>query len=248
ATALNIDIAVLIDIDMGRHRSGVTSITQATELARVIHTTSSLRLEGVQAYAGHLSHCWDYLQRLEQSQQSALRLQQFLDKLCAWMVTEKPIVTGGSTGGFIVETAHQLYTEMQCGSYPLMDTEYLAVDLDGKQTKLFPPSLRVATAVISNNTPQLATTDGGDKSMISKYQLAPIITAGAPLDATYIIKSDEHGEIRLPNTQVLANGTLVEVIPPHCDPTINLYDQFYVVDEERVIDIWAIDSRGVVAK
>ena len=38
--------------------------------------------------------------------------------------------------------------------------------------------------------------------------------------------------------------TLIECVVPHCDPTLNLYDEFHVVSDDRLVDIWPIEGRG----
>ena len=56
---------------------------------------------------------------------------------------------------------------------------------------------------------------------------------------------DEHGGVEYdPLGGTLAVGDLVEFFPPHCDPTINLYDRYHCVRGDTPIDIWPVDARG----
>ena len=56
---------------------------------------------------------------------------------------------------------------------------------------------------------------------------------------------DEHGKITADAGITLpANGEVLELIVPHCDPTINLYDYFFIIENDKVIDVWDIDLRG----
>ena len=39
-------------------------------------------------------------------------------------------------------------------------------------------------------------------------------------------------------------GDRVEFIPPHCDPTVNLYDHIHALRGDRVEAVWPIAARG----
>jgi D-serine deaminase-like pyridoxal phosphate-dependent protein len=56
---------------------------------------------------------------------------------------------------------------------------------------------------------------------------------------------DEHGMIVVPEGEAAPHhGALVTLIPPHCDPTVNLYDSFHVVKGDTLVDIWPVTTRG----
>lgn len=236
-------IDLLIDVDMGRHRAGVDSARSGVALAQTLCSTPGVRLLGLQGYAGHLSHCWDVEERRRGAQLAGRVLQEIreaIEKACdlslGW-------ITGGSTGALLQEMDGP-YTELQCGSYALMDTEYDAVDPDGTGQPLFAPSLFMATSVISANHAGLVTTDGGEKRLASKYAIPPRIMRGAAPHCEYRAISDEHGQITFAADDRIALGSLVEVQVPHCDPTINLYDELHVVSGESLLAIWPIAARG----
>ncbi len=234
---------VLIDVDMGRHRSGVASVEAGVALAQAIVEAPGLRLVGLQGYAGHLSHCWEAEARArgaEEAGRTLAAMQACIERHCKVRLSW---ITGGSTGAFLQEK-NGPYTELQCGSYALMDTEYAAVDPDGSGQPLFPASLFLATSVISANHPEFVTTDGGEKRLASKYGMAPRITSGAASGAQYRAISDEHGQISGLSGQALTLGARVELEVPHCDPTVNLFDQLHVVSGEDLLAIWPISARG----
>jgi len=244
ARAMGVRIPLLVDLDMGRKRAGVTGPDEAVALTQRILKTDGVDLDGLQAYAGHLSHCKAYDERRRGAAEAAARVQAVRQALEAALRYTPDRITGISTGGLVVEQMAGLYTEAQCGSYAIMDTEYAEVDPDGSGTPLFPPSLFVATSVTSANHLGLVTTDAGEKRLATKYGVPPKITRGAPEGATYRATSDEHGQITLPADQTLPLGKLVELVVPHCDPTVNLYDGLHVVQGNALIDIWPIDARG----
>ena len=53
---------------------------------------------------------------------------------------------------------------------------------------------------------------------------------------------DEH--VKVTGSSLPVVGDLIEMIVPHCDPTINLFDKFYIVENDVLVDIWDIDLRG----
>ncbi|MEW5421463.1 alanine racemase [Amorphus sp. 3PC139-8] len=237
-------VPLLVDLDMGRQRAGVAGPEDAVTLARRILALEGVKLDGLQAYAGHLSHARDFAERKAGAAEATSRISAVLEALENTLDHRPQRVTGGSTGALVLELAGGIYTELQCGSYALMDTEYAAVDPDGSGAPMFAPSLFVATSVTSANHPGLATADAGEKRLASKYGVPPQIVRGAPEGTTYAATSDEHGRITLPEGTMLALGSLIELVVPHCDPTINLYDHLHVFEGDRLKEIWPIDARG----
>jgi D-serine deaminase-like pyridoxal phosphate-dependent protein len=73
------------------------------------------------------------------------------------------------------------------------------------------------------------------------------IAKGAPEGSTYRMFGDQFGRVDLPNGHhALPLATRLEIIPPHCDPTVNLYDHLHVVQGDRLVAIWRIEGRGGV--
>ena len=71
--------------------------------------------------------------------------------------------------------------------------------------------------------------------------------AGAPAGSRYQFFGDEHGKVVFADTDDrLAIGDHVELITPHCDPTINMHDRYHCVRGDTLVDIWPIDARGVL--
>ena len=136
------------------------------------------------------------------------------------------------------------YTELQAGSYVFNDVEYMGVDLDGQHSPAFAPSLFVAVSVLCRNVPGRVACDGGNKHF-SAIGTRPVFEHPPAPGANYKPDSDEHGIVELPpGAAQPALGTSFELIVPHCDPTVNLYDYYHVVDGDMLIDIWPIEARG----
>ncbi|WP_159587751.1 DSD1 family PLP-dependent enzyme [Chelativorans xinjiangense] len=235
---------VLLDIDMGRHRTGVGTMEAAIELARFLASHGRLTFAGLQAYAGHLSHVPDHDERLAGGRLAAVRIAEIVASLTADGICVERI-SGGSTGTLFIDAELKLYTELQYGSYVFMDVEYDAVALDRLGRAPFLPSLFVRTSVISNNWLGMATTDAGFKHFSGNKALPEIVSPKGL--GRYEPRSDEHGAVHLSDDRRhLALDEGMECQIPHCDPTVNLYDRYHVVDGEMLVDIWKVDARGAM--
>lgn len=248
AAAAGVKLPVLLDVDLGRHRNGVTNIEQGIGVAARIAAAPSLSFGGMQAYASHISHV-PYDERLAASRQCAA----FITALRAALEAQGhrvACVTGGSTGTLFMDPGLSCYSELQCGSYVFNDVEYRDLVLDGDPAHRdaaspFAASLFVKVSVIGRNVPGRVTCDGGNKHFSAKGTL-PAFRAAPVAGAIYRPDSDEHGIIELPaGAAPPALGASFELIVPHCDPTVNLYDYFHVVEADTLVDIWPVTARGV---
>lgn len=238
-----VKIGVHVDVDLGRHRNGVSSPAAALAVAQAIAAQPALRLSGVQAYASHISHLDGFAERRAQSVMCAQLIGEIVSVLVA-AGHEVAAVTGGSTGTLYIDPGLGCYSELQCGSYAVFDVEYGALDLDGAGGSPFEPALLVRVTVIGRNYPGRVTCDGGNKHFSAKGTL-PKFSSPPAAGAVYRPDSDEHGIIELPAEAAQPSlGSNFELVVPHCDPTINLYDHYHVVDGDRLVDIWRIEARG----
>jgi 3-hydroxy-D-aspartate aldolase len=235
-------IGVLVEIDVGQGRTGVTAPEDAVRLARGIEGLPQLRYRGVQAYYGHLQHVPAYADRKAKAAKQWARLQSFLDALGAEGLRPE-IVTGGGTGTCHLDLEDGPFTEIQPGSYLFMDKQYGAIEL-APGAAPFRTSLTVASRVISANQPDLVVLDAGFKAMATDAGRA-LVASGASPDAAYQFMGDEHGGLRFSAQGARPRvGDLVTLVAPHCDPTVNLHDWFHVMQHGRLVDIWPIDARG----
>ena len=238
-------LIVLVDLAVGRQRTGCTSPEQALAVARRIAGSNSLSFGGVQAYAGHLQHTPEFVDRRQQDEVEYGRVGATLARLQADGLVPR-IITGAGTGSHAIDAGGGLFTELQCGSYIFMDVHYQQVMLRPDDARPFEPALFVRTSVISANAAGHVTTDAGLKHFATDGP-RPVIAHGAPSGAEYHYFGDEHGRIELPDAAShLPVGTVLECITPHCDPTVNLYDVYHVVHGDTLVDIWPIDARGAI--
>lgn len=226
----NQPVDVLIDLDVGDHRTGARSVEHALELARAVDRAPNLRLRGIQAYSVSGSHAGP-----EERRQNSLRTFETAadarDKfLRAGLSTE--IISGGSTGTWEIDLGLAELTEFQAGSYALMDLAYRKLGID------FANALTVLATVISANHKGFATVDAGYKAFSTDRPFPPE-PRNLP-GAKYRFAGDEFGVIEGGDFKL---GDRIEFIPPHVDPTVNLYDRIHVRRGELIEEIWPIMDR-----
>ncbi len=231
---------LLVDIDTGSHRTGVTSAEAAVALARRIVATERLRYRGVQFYCGTLQHIASVIDRRAALAERTDYLALILDALRAAGLPAET-VTGGGTGSFAIDGELGVLTELQPGSYVFMDREYGDCEAAGPR---FEPALSIDTRVVSANSPGRATLDAGLKAMATDAG-PPKVRAGADLASRYIFMGDEHGMLLTPDgSSDPVLDQLVTLVPPHCDPTVNLYDVYAVCEGDSVVGFWPVSARG----
>ncbi len=240
-------LPVVVDFDVGTHRTGAATVAAAIALAGDVAAQATLRFAGVQAYAGHLQHVASFKEREELARAAHTRLWEVVNGLKARGLPAG-IVTGAGTGTHATDAAADSpFTELQAGSYLFMDVDYERIELrDGANEQPFTPSLFVRSSVISANQPGMVTTDAGLKRFATDGPM-PRLAAGAPEGSTYRFFGDEFGRVILPDgAETLPLGASVELVTPHCDPTVNLYDEYHVVRGDTLVAIWPVDARGLI--
>tara|TARA_B100000029_G_scaffold512108_1_gene607925 strand:+ start:232 stop:1266 length:1035 start_codon:yes stop_codon:yes gene_type:complete len=237
-------LGLLVDLDIGTHRTGTANVEGARALALLIAKNKNLVFRGIQAYAGHLQHIESYSERLEAMTTQAALLIKLVADLKADGITPE-IVTGGGTGTYDIDHRFDVFTELQAGSYLFTDVQYNTVQLNEAGTKPFAPSLTVLATVVSAIHNTHSVIDAGLKSFATDGPV-PEIIRGAPAEATYKFMGDEHGAIVYSpeNNKILTTGDRVSCIVPHCDPTVNLYDNYHCMKGDMLIQIVPIDARG----
>jgi D-serine deaminase-like pyridoxal phosphate-dependent protein len=234
-------LPIVVDIDPGIRRTGVASPEAAVALAERIASHASLRFAGVQFYCGAQQHIESYADRRAAIEERTAYLQTVIDQLRTAGHDPK-IVTGGGTGTHQIDASLGVFTELQVGSYVFMDRQYEVCDLRGDGAQTFERALFVDTHVISANSQGMATLDAGFKAL-STDGGTPGVVDGAPEAAMFVFMGDEHGAL-IAMDHVFRIGDRVVLAPPHCDPTVNLYDSYHVVRDGTLVDIWPVSARG----
>ncbi|KTE39051.1 MULTISPECIES: DSD1 family PLP-dependent enzyme [unclassified Sphingopyxis] len=241
--ALDVSLDVIIDIDPGIARTGVASAQAAVALAEAIAGLPNLNYRGVQFYCGRQQHIEAYADRRAAIEERTAYLQTVIAALTAAGHAPE-IVTGSGTGTHRIDLDLGVFTELQAGSYVFMDKQYLDCDLTGDATVPFETSLGVDARIVSANHSGLVTIDAGYKSLSTDGGVA-VVRRGAPESAFFAFMGDEHAALISPGIgETLAPGDPVTLTVPHCDPTVNLYDHYHVVEGETLVAIWPVSARG----
>jgi len=235
---------VLLDLDPEMGRTGV-AFADAVEFARQLVKLPHLSLRGVQCYAGHLQHIPDAAQRANESGRLMRKAADVFRTLRS-LGFQLDIFTGTGTGTASCDLEIPELTDIQVGSYCVMDAEYAAVENpEFLQFEQFCPALTLASTVVSNNQAEHVTIDAGLKALYYTPDSPPrLIRHGLPLPGwRYQWFGDEHGSVFFNGAKPML-GQRLELCLPHCDPTINLHEQIHLVDKGKLLDTWSIDLRG----
>lgn len=242
ARALGIIADVAVDIDVIR-RSGVLPGKPALALAQQVDKSPNLRFKGILAYDGAVQHVHGYEARKTRAIRSFEPVVETYEMMKASGLNME-IFSGGGTGTYDMMHEFPGFTDVQAGSYLFMDCQY--IDIGGKDNDKvfddFTPSLTVLTTIVNANHAGRLVTDGGAKAMTLNRPLGRVI--GEP-GFIYNANSDEYGSISYEtSSKSYRVGDVLEVIVPHCDPVINLYDYMYGIRNDRVEAIFPILARG----
>jgi len=239
-----VTLPVHVEINMGGNRCGVEPGEPALHLARLVAEAPHLSFAGLQAYHGSAQHLRGWAER-QQAIRGAVEKAALTRDLLAANGIACDNITGAGTGTFEFEAGSGVYTELQCGSYIFMDADYgRNLDKDGAATRAFEPSLFVWATVMSRPAAERAIVDAGLKALA--FDSGPPTVWDEPA-ATYERASDEHGRLGIAGaTNRLHLGDKIRLVPGHCDPTVNLYDWYVAVRNDRVEAVWPITARGAV--
>ena len=235
ARLAGLDLDVLVDLDVGDHRTGAGSTEQALEIARAVDRAPHLRLRGLQAYSVNGSHAGGFEQRKRVSEAVFRGAAATLDAMAREKLSTE-ILSGGSTGTWNIDTVLAGLTELQAGSYVMMDLAYRREGID------FENALTVLATVVSANHDSFVTVDAGYKAFSTDRGYGP--EPAQPPVWNYRWGGDEFGYLDVKNGESRPRlGERIEFIPPHCDPTVNLYDRIYVCRGELVEAVWPVMDR-----
>jgi D-serine deaminase-like pyridoxal phosphate-dependent protein len=213
---------VVIDVCVGLPRCGCDpdDAGRIADLARA----RGLGVRGVMGYEGHVVGLEDRSERVAQVKPSMEMLVRAHDAVGG------ELVSAGGTGTYDLNS---WATEIQAGSYVLMDTAYAKLDLP------FQNALTVLGTVISVNGQGWAVADCGLKAFGMDHGNP------APRDGELAwFYSDEHLTFSRPDGSLPAVGDRIHVIPAHIDPTIAYHETMHVVDRDEVVESWPVDLRG----
>ncbi len=209
---------VLIDVNVGLMRCGCdpADAGRLADAARAV----GLGVRGVMGYEGHLM--------MAGPDTKASQVQASMELLVeAHAAVGGDVVSGGGTGTYAV---NRWVTELQAGSYCLLDTDYARLDSP------FRVAVSVLASVVSISPGGWAVVDAGLKAFGMDH--GPPSWPGGEV----AFCSDEHTTLHDPSGTLVV-GDRVRLLPGHLDPTVARHERYWVVDGEAVVDCWAVDLR-----
>lgn len=225
-----VTLDALVEIDIGMGRCGIAPGEAVVALAKYIAAKPGLRFTGLQAYHGWAQHLRKPDERAAAIAKAAKLAR---DTALLLQAADLPcdVIAGAGTGTWENELTSGVYSELQCGSYALMDADYGR----NETTAPFANALFILASVISAAIPGHAVCDAGLKSMSLESGL-PVVFGESGV--TYVKATDEHGQLAIAPDTHIALGHRLRLIPGHCDPTVNLHDWIIATRDGKVEAVW----------
>jgi len=223
-------IGCLVEVDTGMGRCGVYSSDEALKLAQRITKLPGLRFCGLTGYEGHCSREFDKVKRERMAREAMENFVGIADVLIERGLPCE-ILSAAGTGTWDLTACNPRITEIQPGSYATMDGYHARLDQRFKQ------ATTVLASVISRR-PTRIVTDAGRKTVGA--------TQAVLKDYDYSIEryDEEHGLFKIDASCPLKVGDTVELFCESTPLAVSYFDVYYVVDGERVVDVWPVIPRG----
>lgn len=227
-------LEILIELDVGMGRCGVRTQEAALPLAERIAELPNLRLRGLQAYEGHCMLEPDREKRIRDASEANEKAVAAADFLaghghpCA-------DISGGGTGTYFITGAHPRITEVQAGSYVLLDCFH---------ANLVPGGFEVAMTVLGTVISRQGNTvvlDCGRKAVGIDFVTPPLVKYP---EAEIRYYAEEHCLADFRGPPPLDLGDTAEVMAGYGPTTVNLHEVFHVIEDGVVTDVWPVNPRG----
>ena len=240
AAASGTEVDILVELDVGLGRCGVAPGAGALALAKAIAGAPGLHLEGIMAIPPFPSASdseapdkagMDAAAR--QQLQLVLDTRELLEREGLRIST----VSVGGTQNYDVAVSLSGITEVQAGSYPLMDYNYCRVRPE------FTPAAKVLAGVISRPSLYSAVLDAGHKAT-GPDQGRAVLEGITGAEATRF--SAEHGILELENVpmEALRSGDKAWLVPFNIGLCFNQYDYVRAARGGKLEGYWSIAGRG----
>ena len=227
-------LQVLIELDVGMERCGVRDLDDLVPIAERIASSPGLSLRGIQAYEGHCMLEPNREKRLRDAGAANARAIAGADLLLDRGFPVRDI-SGGGTGTYFITGANPRITEVQAGSYALLDAFHGNLVPGG-----FEVAMTVAGGVISKQG-RTVVLDCGRKAVGIDFVTPPLIDYP---EAEIRYYAEEHCLADFPGPPPLDLGDVAEVMTGYGPTTVNLHEVFHVIEDGVVTDIWPVNPRG----
>ena len=245
----NVTLDVLIEVDSGLHRCGVIEEEDVLRLAKQVQKCSKLRLKGLMTHAGHVYgvKSQEEVKEIGLLEGSAVvNLAEFLRQKGISI----DVVSVGSTPTAKIAGQVAGVTEIRPGNYCFYDAIQVGLGVVPQEKC----ALRVHSQVISiSKDRKRIIIDAGSKTLaLDKGAHGTELVNGFGIICHYpnlnlTRLSEEHGVIEVETEGPLPQlGEILQIIPNHACPVINLSDMVYVAKNGKITDSWAVSARGKI--
>lgn len=236
ARAADVELGVVIERDIGMGRNGVTSTADGLRVAEAVAAEPHLALRGVMAYEGHLVDIED---RGERRRRSLHDMEAALELFAAVRADghDAPIFTGSSTATYDATGLLPEMTDVQAGTYVLMDEVY------HRLTPEFEPALAVVATVLTSRPDGTLVLDAGAKRLGVDWGV-PLLVG---FEAEHRYTAEEHTVFGLRDGRRPRVGERLAMLPGHACTTMSLHAVAHACRDGAVERPFAIDARDCVA-
>jgi D-serine deaminase-like pyridoxal phosphate-dependent protein len=226
---------VLVELDIGQHRTGQTTVAGAVAVAEQLSKLPTLTIAGISSYPGHCRRRDpDLADKLGAADALLRETRDAFNR--AGLRCDR--VSGGST-----PTRHLTHTtcvnELRAGTYAL---------LDRNEAETGSCALWVEVTVVSDSVPGQIVVDGGSKTFTSDPH--PDGGHGAVVgrpDASFVRVNEEHGYVDVSSLDERPRlGDHLQIVPNHACGCMNLHDGALAVRGGVVDHVIRITGRGLV--
>jgi D-serine deaminase-like pyridoxal phosphate-dependent protein len=234
--------AVLLDLDVGQHRTGIPPGDQAVALYESFQRLEGLRPGGLHAYDGH-QHQASPVERQEAVGSGLRAVLQFRTLLEQKGLPVPRLVLGGTPTFLVYAQLDLPGLECSPGTCVLYDHGYGSRFAD---LSVFQPAALLLTRVVSRPTPTRLTFDLGYKAVASDPSLENrcVLLDFPPYQV--VVQNEEHLVVETPAAGSYPVGHVAYAVPTHICPTCALHKSAVVVEQGRVIGHWEIAARDRV--
>lgn len=245
AQSAGVRLGIMVDVEVGFHRTGVLDPAQAIELCQFVEKQSQLTFEGLMCFPGHIKP--DAEDRLWDEYEASLK--HVVDSLKTKGIETKT-VSGGSTPTAKMSHRNKVLNEIRPGTYIYQDLNEVRLGVCGFDDC----AGRILATIVSVPEPNKFIVDAGSKTLSSDRNARdPDSGFGYVVDypsAKITRLSEEHGEIVIPMDQLDQTpspkvGNRVWIIPNHICVCVNLQNDFYLQDADQLTRM-PVDARGLL--
>lgn len=238
ASQAGVEVEVLLDIDTGQHRTGLTVGPEARQLYSQIAHTPGIKPGGLHVYDGH-QHQKTREDRTAAVMQEFEKVLAFRDELVQAGLPVPKLVCGGTASFPVYAELEDPTIEFSPGTCVFNDVGYSEAFPDLE----FQPAAVLLTRVISRPTPDRVTFDLGYKAVASDPPAGRRLNLPEIPDAEQVLQNEEHLVIKTARAAEFQPGDETYAIPRHICPTSALHKEAFVIEGGQLVDRWQVTSR-----